>query len=132
MATVPWVKTLATRRRLSVESVPILALQATSRSWVEIMPSLDYDLIRTFDRQYPQLVDPTNGEQAELDRLTDDYEQLAELIETGVADDDAEARAEALQIRIDALNGAMQAYTIETMEAGGSHHQSRLLWPRQH
>lgn len=95
-------------------------VKAEGWSWVEIMPRLDYDLIRTFDRHYPQPVDPTNSEQAELDRLTDEYEELAELIETGVADDDAEAKAEALQIRIDALNGAMQAYTIETMEAGGA------------
>jgi ParB family transcriptional regulator, chromosome partitioning protein len=89
-------------------------------SWVEIMPNIDRDLIRSFDRHYPQPIDLTNGELAELDRLTDEYGKLSELIDDGVADYDSYAKAEVLQTLIDALNCATTAYTMETMELGGA------------
>ncbi|MCW0001556.1 ParB/RepB/Spo0J family partition protein [Pararhizobium sp. YC-54] len=84
-------------------------LRAEGWNWVECV-SVFLIEAHAMPRVYPEAVALTDEQQGEKERLETKYSELAELIEAGVADDDAETRVEAIQTELAALAEAEEAY----------------------
>ena len=94
-------------------------LRAEGWKWVEIMPEISREALREFSRKYPERLPVSEEEQAELDRLTAEYESL--LDEHG--DDPSEeiaAQIEALSARIDALSEGTERWEPEDIARCGA------------
>ena len=95
------------------------AIRAEGWKWVEIMPEIDHEALREFSREYPERLPVSAEEQAELDRLTAEYDALVE--ENG--DDPSEEVAvqiEALSGRIDALSEGAERWKPEDIARCGA------------
>lgn len=95
----------------------IAALKAEGWAWVENLAEWSYPSVREFERHYPRPVALSEDEQAQRDALTSELEDLSELIEAGVADDDAENRVAAITETLIALE--REAFAPEVVAAGG-------------
>lgn len=95
----------------------IAALKAEGWAWVENLTEWSYPSVREFERHYPRPVALSEDEQAQRDALTSELEDLSELIEAGVADDDAENRVAAITETLIALE--REAFAPEVVAAGG-------------
>lgn len=84
-------------------------LRAEGWKWVECVGELPQAAHR-MSRVYPQDVPMTEAQRAKLDALEAEYTELAEQIEAGVANEDAEIRAEAIDVEMAALGNALEAY----------------------
>lgn len=83
--------------------------------WVETVPSADYAMLAKFGRRYPDAVDLPDDEQAELDRLSAEYDGLVD------SDDDADAeRLTAIEERLDELRIKGEAWSSETLAVAGA------------
>ncbi|MDX0486887.1 chromosome partitioning protein ParB [Sinorhizobium medicae] len=71
-------------------------------------------------RHYPEALPLSDEDQAALDAAQAEYDELAELIESGMADDEAEARLSDVEKRIDTLNARLEAYSAEALEQAGT------------
>ncbi|MER8573554.1 ParB/RepB/Spo0J family partition protein [Mesorhizobium sp. M1374] len=89
------------------------AVKAEGWNWVEIMPDVSYDTFQDYGRRYPEQVPLSEAEQAELDQLTAEYDELAELIE-------ADAKIEEIDKRITALQDRAEVYAPEVFEISGA------------
>ncbi|RUU93429.1 chromosome partitioning protein ParB, partial [Mesorhizobium sp. M1A.F.Ca.IN.020.03.2.1] len=96
------------------------AVRAEGWKWVEITTDLPYDTFQSYGRRYPKLVDLGEEEQVEFDKLTAEYDQLAELLNADVADEDAEPRLDEIEERLEQLRDRSEAYEPEAFEAGGA------------
>ncbi|WP_292408540.1 ParB/RepB/Spo0J family partition protein, partial [Mesorhizobium sp.] len=96
------------------------AVKAEGWKWVEIMPDVSYDTFQAYGRRYPEQVPLSEAEQAELDQLTAEYDDLAELIGAEAADEEADAKIEEIDKRITALQDRTEIYTPEAFEIGGA------------
>lgn len=96
------------------------AVKAEGWKWVEIMSDVSYDTFQAFGRRYPEQVPLSEAEQAELDQLTAEYDDLAALIEVEVVDEEADAKIEEIDKRITALQDRTEIYTPEAFEIGGA------------
>ncbi|WP_262623036.1 ParB/RepB/Spo0J family partition protein [Agrobacterium pusense] len=95
----------------------IAAIKAEGWAWVETLTEWSYPSVAEFERHYARPVALSEDEQAQQDALTSELENLAELIEAGVADDDAEERAAAITESLMALE--REAFAPEVIAAGG-------------
>ena len=89
-------------------------VSAEGWSWVEIMPEADYGTFGKFKRAYPEDVPLSEVDQAELDRLSQEYDELAD------CDDADEDRRSELEQRIDVLNSASETWPAETLALAGA------------
>ncbi|MER9629592.1 ParB/RepB/Spo0J family partition protein [Mesorhizobium sp. M0296] len=95
------------------------AVRAEGWKWVECRASMPEGL-HSMERHYPEDVSLSEEDQAALDATQAEYDELAELIESGAADDDAEAKLEEVEKRIDALTARTEAYSPEALANGGA------------
>lgn len=70
-------------------------------------------------RVYPEPVDISAEDQERLDQLAEEYDSLAELIEAGDADEDAEPKLEAIEKEMDSLKDRQEAYKAEDLARAG-------------
>ncbi|WP_292464759.1 ParB/RepB/Spo0J family partition protein [Mesorhizobium sp.] len=95
------------------------AVRAEGWKWVECRTSMPEGL-HSMERHYPEDVNLSEEDQAVLDAAQAEYDELAELIESGAADDEAEAKLEEVEKRIDALTAHTEAYSPEALASGGA------------
>ncbi|RWK68284.1 ParB/RepB/Spo0J family partition protein [Mesorhizobium sp.] len=95
------------------------AVRAEGWKWVECCTSMPEGL-HSMERHYPEDVSLSEEDQAVLDAAQAEYDELAELIESGAADDEAEAKLEEVEKRIDALTARTEAYSPEALANGGA------------
>lgn len=94
------------------------ALRAEGWKWVEIMPKIDYDMLHRYGRLYREHK-PLNAEQRkELDKLTREYDALAELGDS--PDEDASEKLDALSDKIEDLSQGEAVWTQEILALSGT------------
>ncbi|WP_292660758.1 hypothetical protein [Mesorhizobium sp.] len=89
------------------------AVKAEGWKWVEIRPDVSYDTFQAYGRRYPEQVPLSEAEQAELDQLTAQYDELAESIEAEAVDEGANAKIEEIDKRITGLQDSTEIYAPE-------------------
>lgn len=94
-------------------------VKAEGWKWVEFVASQP-DSLYQLGRVYPQKMELSEADQAKLDQLSEEYDSLAELIEAGAADEDAEPRLAEVEKQIDALRDAEEAYQAEDLARAGA------------
>ncbi|NTF44030.1 ParB/RepB/Spo0J family partition protein [Rhizobium rhizogenes] len=106
--------------RLVVEKLEAEAekLRADGWKWVECVGEFPQEA-HYMSRVYPKDVPLTDELQIELDRLEEEYAEVAELIEAGAADDEAELRAESIQAKMAVLADTGQAYDPDDLAKAG-------------
>ncbi|WP_245337535.1 hypothetical protein [Shinella sp. HZN7] len=93
-------------------------LRVEGWKWVEPAKTVPNDA-NYMRRVYPHQVELTEEEQAEVDLLEAENDDLAAEIEAGEADENAEPRVEAIQARLAVLLAAREAYSAaDTAKAG--------------
>lgn len=102
--------------RLVIAKLDTLAaeLRAEGWHWVETAVETDYQTLSTFSRRYPEQADLSEADQAELDRLSEEYDNFVD------SDDADEDRLAELEARIDALNDRAQSWSPETLAIAGA------------
>ncbi|AYG64533.1 ParB/RepB/Spo0J family partition protein [Rhizobium jaguaris] len=104
-------------------------VSAEGWAWVECHAEMPHEGNR-MRRVYSELVALADDQQAELDRLDGEYTELAELIEAGVAGEQAEARLKVLEDRIEVLQNPGKIYQPTDIEKAGAYvcidHYGRL------
>jgi len=91
-------------------------LKAEGWKWVEARSCLDYEAQSEFRRVYPQPVAFSEDEQAELDRLAEEYDALEQEEEN----EKTSARLDEVQNRINELAQRERAYTAEALSMAGA------------
>ncbi|WP_157803360.1 MULTISPECIES: ParB/RepB/Spo0J family partition protein [Hyphomicrobiales] len=94
-------------------------VKAEGWKWVEVH-SAQPDDIYSMSRVYPEPVDISAEDQERLDQLAEEYDSLAELIEAGDADEDAEPKLEAIEKEMDSLKDRQEAYKAEDLARAGA------------
>ncbi|RVG79119.1 ParB N-terminal domain-containing protein [Sinorhizobium meliloti] len=109
-----------------VESLVAEKLEATAATlraegwkWVECSATAPGGY-HAMKRHYPEAIPLSEDDQAALDAAEAKYDELAELIESGTADDEAEAKLADVEQRIDALNARTEAYSPEALAQAGT------------
>ena len=109
--------------RLVAEKLEGVAEQVRAEGWkwVECAVAAPDDF-HLWDRDYPDDVHLSDEDQQALDAAQAEYDDLAELIEAGVADDpqEVEAKLEAIKLRIDAITAKTEVYPDETLARAGA------------
>lgn len=109
--------------RLVAEKLEGMAEQVRAEGWkwVECAVTAPDDL-HLWDRDYPDDVHLSDEDQQALDDAQAEYDDLAELIEAGVADDaqEVEAKLEAIKLRIDAIAAKTEVYPADTLARAGA------------
>lgn len=95
------------------------SVRAEGWKWVECFSTAPAGY-HAMKRHYPEGIALSEEDQAALDAAQTEYDELAELIENGVADDDAETKLAEVENRIDALNARTEAYSPEALEHAGT------------
>ena len=90
-------------------------LSAEGWKWVEHAPLADYQTLSQYGREHPERVALSPDAQAELDRLSEEYDALVD-----ADDDDASERLDGLQERIDALTETTESWSPETLAVAGA------------
>lgn len=93
-------------------------LRAKGWKWAECVGELPQAAHR-MSRVYPQDVPMTEEQRAKLDALEAEYTELAEQIEAGIADEDAEIRAEAIDVEMAAIGDNHEAYDAAALAKAG-------------
>jgi ParB family transcriptional regulator, chromosome partitioning protein len=95
------------------------ALRAEGWKWIEIVPEIDYQRIRGMARAHPERSEPSEEQQAEIDRLSEAYDALVaahgEEPPDGVA-----AELEDLSDRIDTLSEGAVVWDPEGIARSGA------------
>ncbi|RWJ21202.1 MAG: chromosome partitioning protein ParB [Mesorhizobium sp.] len=94
-------------------------VRAEGWKWVECSATAPAGY-HAMKRHYPEDLPLSEEDQAALDAAQTEYDELAELIESGMADDEAEARLSDVEKRIDTLNARSEAYSPEALEQAGT------------
>lgn len=99
-------------------------LAAEGWAWIETCPDTDYQTLARFSRRHPEHVPLTDADQAEHDRLAEDYDTLVD------ADDADETALADIEQRMDALSAKSEAWSAETLSVAGAivtlDHQGRV------
>jgi ParB family chromosome partitioning protein len=99
------------------------AVTATVRAegwkWVECSATAPAGF-HSMKRHYPETAPLSEEDQAALDAAQSEYDALAALIESGMANDEAEAKLADVEKRIDALDTRTEAYSSEALAQGGA------------
>jgi ParB family chromosome partitioning protein len=95
------------------------AVRKEGWKWVEVRGSFDYSEWSKCGRRYPQAPPIAADEQAELDALTKEYDELAE---AECADDSAEAnpRLDEIAYRIEEIEGGEKSWQPDTLAIAGA------------
>jgi ParB family chromosome partitioning protein len=88
--------------------------------WVECHAEMSNEAHRLY-RVYRQTIPLTEEQQAQLDRLDEEYKELAALIEDGDVDDEQESRFDQVVIEIEALQAAEECYAPEDISRAGAY-----------
>ncbi|RWD51647.1 MAG: ParB/RepB/Spo0J family partition protein [Mesorhizobium sp.] len=94
-------------------------VRAEGWKWVECSATAPAGY-HAMKRHYPEALPLSEEDQAALDAAQAEYDELAELIESGMADDGAEAKLSDVEKRIDTLNARSEAYCPEALEQAGT------------
>ncbi|MGR9398071.1 ParB/RepB/Spo0J family partition protein (plasmid) [Rhizobium leguminosarum] len=94
-------------------------VRAEGWKWVECSATAPAGY-HAMKRHYPEAIALSEEDQAALDAAQTEYDELAELIENGVADDEAETKLTEVEKRIDALNARTEGYSPEALEQAGT------------
>ncbi|WP_037461979.1 ParB/RepB/Spo0J family partition protein [Sinorhizobium fredii] len=94
-------------------------VRAEGWQWVECSATAPVGY-HSMKRHYPETVPLSEEDQAAIDAAQAEYDELAELIENGVADDEAETKLAEAEKRIEALNARTEAYSPEALAQGGA------------
>ncbi|WP_122523123.1 ParB/RepB/Spo0J family partition protein [Pannonibacter phragmitetus] len=94
-------------------------VRAEGWAWVEVHSERPTE-IYSMGRVYPETPERSAEDQARLDQLSEEYDSLAELIEAGAADDDAETKLAAISEQIDATEFAGEAYKPDDLARAGA------------
>jgi ParB family chromosome partitioning protein len=102
--------------RLVSEKLSAIAqsVSAEGFSWVEILPDADYGILGGYKRLHPDHAPLPESEQAELDKLSQEYD---ELIDSDDFDDDHLSEVEQ---RIEALSASREFWSAETLAVAGA------------
>ncbi len=99
------------------------AIAATVRAegwkWVECSATAPVEF-HSMRRYYPEIVPLSEEDQAALDGAQAEYDELAELIESGIADDEAEVKLADVEKRIKALDSRIESYSSEALSLAGA------------
>ncbi|MBC2887703.1 ParB/RepB/Spo0J family partition protein [Ochrobactrum sp. CM-21-5] len=107
--------------KLVAERFTVIAEQVKAEGWQWVECSTGVpDGLHRMKRFYPEDVLLSDEDQVALDAAQAEYDELAELIEHDAADDQAEAKLEAVQERIDALTAKTEAFSREALEQAGA------------
>ncbi|HWU63686.1 MAG TPA: ParB N-terminal domain-containing protein [Ensifer sp.] len=111
---------LALVERLASERLEALAadLRTEGWLWVEIRPEIDWQELRSYGRVYPAPLERTENEEAELERLQEEHDQLEAAIESGEGDESAEARLTEIVNRMNHLH--REVYASEDLARAGA------------
>ncbi|MDX1047132.1 chromosome partitioning protein ParB [Sinorhizobium medicae] len=107
--------------KLAAEKLEAAAatVRAEGWKWVECSTTAPVGY-HAMKRHYPRAIPLSEEDQAALDAAQAEYDELAELIEGGMADDEAEAKLAEVEKRIDALNARTEAYSPEALAEAGT------------
>ncbi|WP_027997253.1 ParB/RepB/Spo0J family partition protein [Sinorhizobium arboris] len=94
-------------------------VRAEGWKWVECSATAPAGY-HAMKRHYPEALPLSDEDQAALDAAQAEYDEIAELIESGMADDEAEAKLSDLEKRIDTLNARSEVYSAEALEQAGT------------
>lgn len=94
-------------------------VRAEGSKWVECSATAPVGY-HAMKRHYPEDLPLSEEDQAALDAAQTEYDELAELIESGMAADEVEAKLSDLEKRIDTLNARSEAYSAEALEQAGT------------
>ncbi|RVH53130.1 ParB/RepB/Spo0J family partition protein [Sinorhizobium meliloti] len=94
-------------------------VRAEGWKWVEYSPTAPVGY-HAMKRHYPEAIPLSEEDQAALDAAQPEYDELAELIECGMADDEAEAKLAEIEKRIGALNARTEVYSPEALAQAGT------------
>lgn len=94
-------------------------VKAEGWKWVECTREMPAGLHR-MERFYAETVPLTEDEEDALINAQLEYEDLAELIDHGVADDQTESKLEAVKKRIEELENRPEVYSAEAFEKAGA------------
>ncbi|WP_296022518.1 ParB/RepB/Spo0J family partition protein [uncultured Agrobacterium sp.] len=97
--------------RLAAEKLEGLAADLTAEgwAWVDIRPEIDWRDLNGFGRVYPEQVERTEAEQAEVARLQEEHDELEGVVESGDGDEGTEARIAEIVARIGELDREVYA-----------------------
>lgn len=90
-------------------------LSAEGWKWVEHAPHADYHTLSQYGREHPVRADLPPETQAELDRLSEEYDALVD-----ADDEDASERLDDIQERIDALSETAESWSPEILAVAGA------------
>jgi ParB family transcriptional regulator, chromosome partitioning protein len=95
------------------------SVRAEGWQWVECSATAPVGY-HAMKRHYPEAIALSEEDQAAIDAAQAEYDELAELIENGVSDDEAETKLAEVETRIDALNARTEAYSAEALAQAGA------------
>lgn len=86
--------------------------------WVEVYAERPDDFYR-LKRIYPTCTELSAEDNEQIEKLSEEYADLSELIESGVADEDAETRVDEIQHQIETIKDRYEAYHPNEMQNSG-------------
>lgn len=94
-------------------------VRAEGWAWVEVHSERPTE-IYSMRKVYPEKLEIPAEDQARLDQLSEEYDSLAELIEAGAADEDAETKIDAITEQIEAIRNTGEAYKPDDLARAGA------------
>jgi len=88
--------------------------------WVEIMPTLDRTALAEYRRAAAEQVPLTDKQQAELDALTAEYDELADSAEADEGDEAVLARLDEIQARLDDIEAQQERWSDNVLASAGA------------
>jgi ParB family chromosome partitioning protein len=106
--------------RLALEKLQLAAeaVRAEGWKWVEVHPELDYEARSHFERRHPEHLPMSEEAATEQKRLSEEYHTLFEAMQED--DEEASARLDEIEARINELEETESAYTPETRAVAGA------------
>ena len=96
------------------------ALQAKEGwKWVQAMPEVPWEVIHKCRNVYPERIDPTPEQEAELNRLRDRLEAYDEAMASGEDTPEDEDKITGLEEEYDALENSLRVYAPEDISRSG-------------
>ena len=103
--------------RLVTAKLSTIAAQVSIEGWrwVETAADADYQALSRFARRYPDRTELSDNDQSECDRLSEEYDTLAD------SEDESDSEQLArIEQRIDALTAKIEAWPSETLSIAGA------------
>lgn len=103
--------------RLVAEKLAAAATEVSAEgwNWVEPVPNADYSFLASFKRFYPVRAELSEPDQSELDRLTQEYDELIDS-----DDDTASDRIAKIEQRIEVLDDRAESWPAEALANSGA------------